>query len=593
MENSLHVDGICSLPKVEDGGGLRADDDRNTKKVRFKEDNNGEITDMLVETRSSPSITWKDKLLGINSGYLDKKGLVSSGYSADEDLEFLEGDIHRSMVNGIPAIDFSERIQQILYKEMEQTVVLKLLGRNISYGALNTRISRLWNPSMPFHLMDIENGYFLAKFQSPDDYAKDFIPSQAYPSMVLAWIRLSGLLRFLYKRRILEEIGRIIGKVVQLDFNTDSRTRGRFARMVVYINLDKPLIAQVLVNGLHQQVEYEALPTICFNCGKYGHTKELCVTMQPGSSSGKEQISDILIKVTNDRDEGAEGQAVDFGDSLKSGTSMVQLRKNNRGKEQIEGIKKNFGPEISKECRTTMDGPIVPHIAASAEANGVLSPDGAKSIMATCYDGPSQFNGVLNWPSTKSDSQVDILGGFSKSLSGPDISTLIDAKCFNPSTSFSNSSNMNISCFNPVFIGHEDNDGDVLDKQTKTDSMVPKLVEIQVTDSIGGLNPLRHTVVSFNKKESVGGDHLRKKNATNSGGTKSRTLGTVVNKDGGFGAIKKINKITHGKGINFKNKISSKVPLSDSMSRLAQTVSILQGDISEVVGPDSGKSIQE
>ncbi|KAL1152668.1 hypothetical protein V6Z11_A09G125900 [Gossypium hirsutum] len=147
---------------------------------------------------------------------------------------------------------------------------------------------------------------------------------------------------------------------------------------------------------------------------------------------------------------------------------------------------------------------------------------------------------------------------------------------------------MNISCFNPVFIGHEDNDGDVLDKQTKTDSMVPKLVEIQVTDSIGGLNPQRHTVVSFNKKESVGGDHLRKKNATNSGGTKSRTLGTVVNKDGGFGAIKKINKITHGKGINFKNKISSKVPLSDSMSRLAQTVSILQGDISEVVGPDSG-----
>ncbi|KAH1066051.1 hypothetical protein J1N35_031038 [Gossypium stocksii] len=110
MENSLDVDGICSLLEVEDGGGLRVDGDRNTKKVRFKEDHNREISYMLVEMRSSPLITWKDKLLGINSGNLDKKGLVSSGYCVDEDLEILEGDIDRSMVNGIPAIDFSKRI---------------------------------------------------------------------------------------------------------------------------------------------------------------------------------------------------------------------------------------------------------------------------------------------------------------------------------------------------------------------------------------------------------------------------------------------------------------------------------------------------
>ncbi|KAH1039446.1 hypothetical protein J1N35_041189, partial [Gossypium stocksii] len=51
-------------------------------------------------------------------------------------------------------------------------VVLKLLGRNIGYEALHSRISSLWNPSMPFYLMDIENGYCLAKFQSTDDYAK-------------------------------------------------------------------------------------------------------------------------------------------------------------------------------------------------------------------------------------------------------------------------------------------------------------------------------------------------------------------------------------------------------------------------------------
>ncbi|KAK5832532.1 hypothetical protein PVK06_016334 [Gossypium arboreum] len=305
---------------------------------------------------------------------------------------------------------------------------------------------------MPFHLMDIENEYFLAKLQSPDGYAKvllqrpwmiygqyltiqpwtkDFTPSQAYPSMVLAWIRLPGLLGFLYKTRILEEIGGIIGKVVRLDFNTDSRTRGRFAWMAVYINLDKPLIAQVLVNGLHQKVEYEALPTICFTCGKYGHTKELW-------------------------------------------------------KEADRGNKKNFGPENSKVCKPAVDGAIGPYIAAIAEANGALGPDDAKSNMATSCDGQSQVNGVMDRPSTKSGSQVDVPEGFPKPLSGP-----------------------------------ENNDGDVSDIQTKADSMVPELVEIQVTDSIGGLNPQRHSAVLSNKNKSVGGDQLRKKNTPNSGGCAS------------------------------------------------------------------------
>ncbi|MBA0824674.1 hypothetical protein Goarm_021327, partial [Gossypium armourianum] len=47
-------------------------------------------------------------------------------------------------------------------------------------------------------------------------WTKDFSLSQSYPSIVMAWIRLPGL----------------------------SRNRGRFARMVVFVNLDKLLISQ-------------------------------------------------------------------------------------------------------------------------------------------------------------------------------------------------------------------------------------------------------------------------------------------------------------------------------------------------------------
>ncbi|MBA0877889.1 hypothetical protein Goshw_010630 [Gossypium schwendimanii] len=42
----------------------------------------------------------------------------------------------------------------------------------------------------------------------------------------------------IHKILIQEEM---VGKVVKLDMNTDSRTRGRFARLAVYVDLEKPL----------------------------------------------------------------------------------------------------------------------------------------------------------------------------------------------------------------------------------------------------------------------------------------------------------------------------------------------------------------
>ncbi|MFQ6666341.1 hypothetical protein Gotur_032713 [Gossypium turneri] len=72
---------------------------------------------------------------------------------------------------------------------------------------------------------------------------------------VMAWICLLGLLRVLYKRRILEEIGGLIGKVAKLDFNTDNGSRGRFARIA--------------------RVKYESLPVVFFSCGRYGHVRDL------------------------------------------------------------------------------------------------------------------------------------------------------------------------------------------------------------------------------------------------------------------------------------------------------------------------------
>ncbi|MBA0682115.1 hypothetical protein Goari_023860, partial [Gossypium aridum] len=58
----------------------------------------------------------------------------------------------------------------------------------------------------------------------------------------------------MYERKILLEVGEMIRKVEKIDMNTDNRARWCFARVAVYVNLDKPLV-----------------------CGRYGHVNEACL----------------------------------------------------------------------------------------------------------------------------------------------------------------------------------------------------------------------------------------------------------------------------------------------------------------------------
>ncbi|MBA0860912.1 hypothetical protein Goshw_022452 [Gossypium schwendimanii] len=240
----------------------------------------------------------------------------------DEEFDFEDGDISRSTVNGILAIDFSKRIQKLLVKDMDSTVVVKLLGCNIGYGVHLNQISSLWKHSQPFQLMDVENGYYLVRFQNKTDYkmvltqgpwlvfdhcltvqpwSMDFNPLKPFPSMVLAWIHFLGLPGFLYKWRVFGEIKNLVGKVTKLDIEIDNGARGRFARMAVFVDLEKPLTSQILVNRKVQKVEFEALPAVCFTYGRYGHLKglRLSTLIDRNIDVDKGRVSDSLAKEFN------------------------------------------------------------------------------------------------------------------------------------------------------------------------------------------------------------------------------------------------------------------------------------------------------
>ncbi|KAH1107096.1 hypothetical protein J1N35_010864 [Gossypium stocksii] len=101
-----------------------------------------------------------------------RKGSVVIGLGVEDDFDFMDGDITISIINGIPSIVFSERVRHLLVKDIANTMVIKLLGRNIRHATIQNKIAILWKPSMSFQLMDIENGYFLAKFQNSDGFEK-------------------------------------------------------------------------------------------------------------------------------------------------------------------------------------------------------------------------------------------------------------------------------------------------------------------------------------------------------------------------------------------------------------------------------------
>ncbi|KAG8486656.1 hypothetical protein CXB51_020060 [Gossypium anomalum] len=143
---------------------------RNTKKVRFKEVVVGEESNMAVDSDQQPMMYFKVKLLG---GGLNSSDCLTRN---ECDLVLRDGDVNTSLVNGIPAIAFSGRIKDILFKEMESTIILKLLGRNIGYNGMKD-----YNKVLTQGSWIIFGQYLMVQ-----PWTKTFNPEQPYPSVVLA-----------------------------------------------------------------------------------------------------------------------------------------------------------------------------------------------------------------------------------------------------------------------------------------------------------------------------------------------------------------------------------------------------------------------
>ncbi|KAF7844981.1 uncharacterized protein G2W53_001886 [Senna tora] len=148
---------------------------------------------------------------------------------------------------------------------------------------------------------------------------------------IAAWVRIPSLPLEFYNVHCLRRIGGLIGRTIKVDPTTSLTSRGKFARICVEINLKKQLVPQVEVRGRSYAVEYEGLHLICFHCGRYGHSKDLCMLKKETEVKEKTQQVDLNI-VPKDGGHGVD----DGGDMIPASEGVVQEAGNDN-----DGV---FGP---------------------------------------------------------------------------------------------------------------------------------------------------------------------------------------------------------------------------------------------------------
>ncbi|XBI27962.1 hypothetical protein VPH35_052301 [Triticum aestivum] len=117
------------------------------------------------------------------------------------------------------------------------------------------------------------------------------------------WVRIFNLPLGMMNEDSTEEMGNIIGRFVEVDAGEDGRAIGKFLRVKVRMNIEKPVMRgftlddeegggaskrkkQMSIDGREEEeeegeglwcrFEYEFLPDFCYTCGIIGHVAKDC-----------------------------------------------------------------------------------------------------------------------------------------------------------------------------------------------------------------------------------------------------------------------------------------------------------------------------
>ena len=247
---------------------------RSTKKVKsvshvgFGEGHSsGPVSPSCDGGSWNTNATFRDKLLGEIPGAFSQAFNFEDGMDddaeSDEEVE--------SLRQGLLTVKIPSELKRRIRKPWASAFIVKVYSRTVGLNFIQARLLALWKPAGRLDCVDLGHGFFLTRLSLGEDYENvlrkgswfigdhflsirlwepDFKPALASVSSIAVWIRLNELPIEYYNAEALQLIGKAIGNVLRVDTFTASKTKGRFARMCVQVDVDKPLAIVILIGRL-------------------------------------------------------------------------------------------------------------------------------------------------------------------------------------------------------------------------------------------------------------------------------------------------------------------------------------------------------
>nr|POE45788.1 uncharacterized protein CFP56_42917 [Quercus suber] len=173
------------------------------------------------------------------------------------------------------AFDFSKYIDNGMELETESEV------DGLRQGVAAVRLSRdiIHHIRAPWFSLKEDHDNVLIKgpwfirehFLSIRPWEANFRLEEANIASVAIWVRLPRLPIEYYDLEALKEIGQAIGTVLRIDTHIASKARGRYAKLCIQVDIEKPIYT-IMIGKFQQSVVYKGIGKLCFSCGRFGHS---------------------------------------------------------------------------------------------------------------------------------------------------------------------------------------------------------------------------------------------------------------------------------------------------------------------------------
>lgn len=296
--------------------------------------------------RQTPMRSYRDSVLGYGKRWNIRGEEIDEGYVSDDDL--IEECADGTWVGW--GMSREEKIEA--RRPWRNSLIVKLVRRPIGYHYLWRRLRAMWRTQDDPLLIDLGNDFFVVKLLNREEYERalsegpwmiddhylhvqrwrpNFIADSAKITSLPVWVRFPWLPLEYYTKEWLRYAGDTLGKTIKVDETTLAAARGRFARVCIEIDLNKPLVANYRLRGIEGQVQYEGLQDLCFTCGKYGHKEVKCPLSILESEATRVENGESKEKVPASDQGRSEDQRTGYGPWMVAQRNRRRPARNHRG----------------------------------------------------------------------------------------------------------------------------------------------------------------------------------------------------------------------------------------------------------------------